>query len=93
LQASSAAGADSNGAATSNGSGASTAVSVGKYVVDIPRDMDLEKIIFGEQKTGINFDKYNSIAVEVNGMEVPKPIDAFADLLLPPVIKLVRPPS
>ncbi len=28
---------------------------------DIPRDPQLEKVIFGDQKSGINFDKYDNI--------------------------------
>ncbi|KAJ3263921.1 hypothetical protein HDU77_009694 [Chytriomyces hyalinus] len=52
------------------------------------RDPRLENKLFGASQTsGINFDKYNSIAVEVEGDAAPPPISSFDDPLLHPLLR------
>lgn len=52
------------------------------------RNEMLEKQLFGQQKTGINFDKYDDIPVETSGDNVPDGIKEFSDMdFMPPVLK------
>ncbi|PFH50993.1 hypothetical protein AMATHDRAFT_143532 [Amanita thiersii Skay4041] len=54
----------------------------GRHIIG-PRNMSLEKDLFGDandpskQHTGINFEKYDDIPVEVTGAGVPEPILSF----------------
>ncbi len=42
------------------------------------RNERLERELFGEKKTGINFEKYDDIPVETGGDDIPAPIAAFS---------------
>ncbi|KRZ21844.1 ATP-dependent RNA helicase DED1 [Trichinella pseudospiralis] len=50
------------------------------------RDPRLEEELFGSGNTGINFDKYEEIAVEATGQNVPACIQKFSELNLHPWI-------
>jgi len=50
------------------------------------RNMRLEKLLFKEAKTGINFDQYDKIPVETSGTGVPKPVKLFSELALHEVV-------
>jgi ATP-dependent RNA helicase DDX3X len=45
----------------------------------LPRNERLERELFGEVKTGINFENYENIPVETSGEDVPPPIQHFKD--------------
>ena len=49
---------------------------------DAPRNESLEKELFGNANTGINFDKYDDIPVSVEGAEVPQHIETFEEASL-----------
>lgn len=51
------------------------------------RDVRRERELFGEVKTGIQFDKYDSIPVETTGNDVVPPIDSFEEVDIPTVLK------
>eukprot|EP00456_Euglypha_rotunda_P019047 TRINITY_DN1695_c0_g1_i8.p1 TRINITY_DN1695_c0_g1~~TRINITY_DN1695_c0_g1_i8.p1 ORF type:complete len:503 (+),score=54.48 TRINITY_DN1695_c0_g1_i8:271-1779(+) len=51
------------------------------------RDEAMEKQLFGETKTGIDFDKYEDIPVETSGTDVPKQISKFSDIQCHEVLK------
>ena len=48
----------------------------------LPRDERVERTLFGNGHTGINFDKYEDIPVEATGHDYPPHIETFADLKL-----------
>lgn len=53
----------------------------------LPRSPRLEEELFGKSSnTGINFDKYADIEVNVEGKNLPPPIEVFDDIDLGPVI-------
>ena len=45
----------------------------------LPRNERLERELFSSNQSGINFDKYEDIPVEVTGNDAPKSIDAFEE--------------
>lgn len=49
------------------------------YATIKERDERLERDLFGEKKTGINFEKYDDIPVETSGENVPAPIEEFCE--------------
>ncbi|XP_063900875.1 ATP-dependent RNA helicase DDX3X-like [Zophobas morio] len=51
-----------------------------------PRNSALESKLFGTLSTGINFDKYEDIPVEVEGEDCPEPIRSFEEADLAEVI-------
>jgi len=53
----------------------------------LPRNERLERDLFGEAKTGINFENYDSIPVETSGECVPDPIASFKDYDFHEVLK------
>lgn len=55
----------------------------------LPNNRALEEILFGgsTHKTGINFEKYDDIPVNLSGDDCPKAIDNFVDSDLHPLIK------
>mmetsp|Transcript_1642 Transcript_1642/g.3369 ORF Transcript_1642/g.3369 Transcript_1642/m.3369 type:complete len:569 (+) Transcript_1642:13-1719(+) len=56
---------------------------------DIPADEKLELALFGRPSTGINFDKYDDIPVDMKGVNLPRPLGAggFEDVDLGPILK------
>jgi len=52
----------------------------------LPRDERQEKELFDAHLTGINFDKYDDIPVDVSGHDAPPAINLFADLKLGEVL-------
>ena len=54
----------------------------------LARNTRLEEELFGTQvNTGINFEKYDDIPVEVTGTDVPEPISSYPESHLDPLIK------
>nr|BAE94497.1 Vasa [Polyandrocarpa misakiensis] len=51
-----------------------------------PPPSEDEEVIFASMQTGINFNKYDSIPVEVTGMDAPNPIANFDEANLPETI-------
>nr|AJW77404.1 pl10 [Alitta virens] len=52
----------------------------------LPPNERLEKELFGNSNTGINFDKYEDIPVEATGEDCPPNVESFADLNLGEII-------
>ena len=46
----------------------------------LPRNERIEKQLFGNSHTGINFDKYEDIPVEATGNDVPTHIESFSEI-------------
>ncbi|TPX72501.1 hypothetical protein CcCBS67573_g05829 [Chytriomyces confervae] len=55
--------------------------------VDVPQKDPSDEFYDNPNTSGINFDKYNSIAVEVEGDAAPPPISSFDDPLLHPLLR------
>ena len=53
----------------------------------LPRNERLEKELFGNGHTGINFDKYEDIPVEATGHDCPRHIEAFNDIQFSEILK------
>lgn len=53
----------------------------------LPRNEGMERQLFGNSHTGINFDKYEDIPVEATGHDCPKHIESFAELKLTDILK------
>ena len=53
----------------------------------LQRDPAREAELFGDTSTGINFDRYDEIQVDVQGHDVPPPIAAFDDLTFPATLQ------
>lgn len=51
---------------------------------DSPPDHTIDELFAAQQQTGINFDKYESIPVEVEGDNVPEPMNTFPEMELQP---------
>ena len=51
------------------------------------RDAQREAELFGDASTGINFDSYDDIEVDVQGVDCPPPIASFDDLHFPPSLQ------
>jgi len=73
-----------NGRFSDRGYGRSGGGGVGPGVGLDKRDPKLEAELFGEFKnnTGINFDKYDDIPVEVSGEDIPTPFTRYGELSL-----------
>jgi ATP-dependent RNA helicase DDX3X len=59
-----------------------------KKTYPLPRNERFEEKLFGSiQNTGINFNKYEDIPVEVSGDNLPPPVESFADSTLDALLK------
>ncbi|KAL1140587.1 hypothetical protein AAG570_000517, partial [Ranatra chinensis] len=56
------------------------------WTTPLPRDERIEKDLFGNANTGINFKKYEDIPVEATGDSVPPHIDSFDDISMTEII-------
>jgi len=56
------------------------------WTIPTPSDERLERELFGNANTGINFNKYEDIPVEATGTGIPPHINAFSDLQLTEII-------
>ncbi|KAI8621887.1 P-loop containing nucleoside triphosphate hydrolase protein [Chytriomyces sp. MP71] len=54
-----------------------------------PRDLTMEKKLFGGKQvmSGLNFDKYNDLPIQVSGNNVPAPMPSFSQSNLHPLLK------
>ncbi|XP_067134688.1 ATP-dependent RNA helicase DDX3Y-like isoform X2 [Centruroides vittatus] len=59
----------------------------GDWSHPLPRDERIERQLFCQGHTGINFDKYEDIPVEATGEECPSHINAFHELPLTEIIR------
>jgi len=53
----------------------------------LPRNERIERELFGNGHTGINFDKYEDIPVEATGHDCPKHIESFNDIQFSEILK------
>ncbi|CAG0891942.1 unnamed protein product [Darwinula stevensoni] len=57
------------------------------WSVPLPRDDNIERELFAEASTGINFDKYEDIPVEATGDDVTGHIGSFSEIKLTEIIR------
>ena len=62
-------------------------VCVQAHLPSLPPSISLSRELFGGTNTGINFDKYEDIPVEVSGEHCPMNVDTFADCNFSEIIR------